>query len=419
MTLQNTLASFRKQCHEVVDAAYSMLLTSISCGKERIYEVTCPVESIAVEILSSVKVKVGSGGRKEGTEEREWEKWAEKWMKLAEKGVLEEDFQTAWRYASAALHIVNGGEGKREARAKGYYHVGRVMDVGFGVSKQAREMYELGLEIDAANALLRTSLACLCAEMNDLSRSQDLLLPDDMEAQGFLSSLQDNWQQALICYQRSQHINPLFPVYSSAQVTYNQATAYDNLGHFVQASKLYNTLLEMRHIGTIPILSYRNLALMELRQGNLQVSKRILKKGIDLGRRKHAGRKSLAELLECLGDVYACENNAEKQLRAIAEAGAIYRRRYPYVKERTSNAIAHLRTLLPLHQPLQLPSALHHISQSLLNPIQNDLFLDALKALFEGYEASGEWEPGENIGIAALRREHDTEVVNRLRNSYK
>ena len=325
MTALAAISLSKRHCHEVLEAAYALLVSSLS-GSEDV-RVSCPWETIAVAVLGSVSTMdpdiVNCLPSPQPNTAISFTVLAQKLMQQAENCLLAEDFASAWTFACAAQRIaVSEADSLGSAAC---YHLGRVLDIGFNLTQKALQMYEAGLSAASEGSLLHTSLSCLYAETGQIDRARSLLAPATTSphsflAAGYLHSVQGDWQQALLSYQQAGNIDQ---AYYQAVLTFNQATACDNLNDLSTARSLYQSLLKKREIGTIPLLCYRNLALLEYREGDIAAATRLLKAGIRLGKKRWSGTKALAELLERLAELLDSRETVKKA-RLLSRAGHIY-----------------------------------------------------------------------------------------------
>lgn len=406
MTVRAAISLSKRQCHEVVEAAYGLLESFLPTSED--FRVLCPWETIALAVLSSVTTTDPTIASRlplpQPSTDLSFTLLAQKFMQQSENCLLAEDFVSAWTYACAAQRITANGPSSLASEA--YYHLGRVLDIGFGLSTKAEEMYEAGLAAASAGSLLHTSLACLHAEKGELDRAHSLLSPPTASphcllAAGYLHSLQGDWQQALHSYQQAGKLGQALSPYYQAVIIFNQATACDNLDDLSTARCLYQSLLKRREIGTIPLLCYRNMALIEYRQGDTTAARRILKVGVRLGTKRWSGAKALAELLGTLAELLD-SRKALKKAQLLSRAGHIYRCNYSYLEARVANAIAFASAAALLSESTLLSKARSRLCLALSTSQQDD-FGEGLVALAECDEALKAFDQAEAHLVLAVR----------------
>ena len=396
-----SISLYKQQCHEVLEIAYSLLLTALTNSEN--VQVHCPWEAIALAVLTSVVTK-------DSTVERylpcqpsnlpiSFSALAQTLVQKSEQCIWDEDFISAWNFASAAHRIAANNIGTA------YFHLGRVLDLGFSLKAKAREVYEAGLgtcTTQEEKDLIQTSLACLCADSGDLDAAHTLLSTQTASphlhlAEGYLHSLQEDWKQALVSFQHAEDRMETLTPYYQAIVTFNQATAYDNLNDSSEAWRLYQSLVHKSHIGTIPLLCYRNCALIQFRRGELAAARTTLKEGVNLGRKRLPRSKTLAELLEALAELL---DPAEmpKKAKLLGQAGHIYRRHFPYLQERVANAVSSAAVALSI--PTLLPKARYRLGSAMSTGLPK---CEGFQALAACDEVLGAFGNAERHLVAALR----------------
>lgn len=410
-----SIALYKQQCHEVLEIAYSLLFTALTNSEN--VQVHCPWETIALAVLTSAVTKDSTVERylpcQSSSLPISFSALAQTLVQKSEQCIWDEDFTSAWSFASAAHRIAANNIGAA------YFHLGRVLDLGFSLKTKAREVYEAGLSTcttQGEKELIQSSLACLCADSGDLNAAHTLLSTQTASphlhlAEGYLHSLQGDWKQALVSFQQAEDRGETLTPYYQAIVTFNQATAYDNLNDFSEAWKLYQSLVHKSHIGTIPLLCYRNCALIQYREGELAAARRTLKEGVNLGRKRLPRSKALAELLEALAELLD-PTEVPKKAKLLCQAGHIYRWYYPYLKERGANAVSF--ATLALSIPTLLPKARYRLCSALSAGLPN---CEGFQALAACDEALGAFGNAERHLVAALRRAVD-QALQPLREMY-
>lgn len=396
-----SIALYKQQCHEVLEMAYSLLLTALTNSEN--VQVQCPWETIALAVLTSAVTKDSAVEKhlpyQPPSLPISFSVLAQTLVQKSEQCIWDENFTSAWNYASAAHLIADNNIGTA------YFHLGRVLDLGFDLKTKAREMYEAGLSKSITlkeKELIQTSFACLCADSGDLDAAHSLLstLTASRQlhlAEGYLHSLQGNWKQALVSFQHAEDRTEALTPYYQAIITFNQATAYDNLNDFSEAWKLYQSLVHKSHIGTIPLLCYRNCALIQFRRGELAAARKTLKEGVSLGRKRLPQCKALAELLEALAELLH-PTEMLKKAKLLGQAGRIYRKHYPYMKERVANAVSFAAVALSI--PTLLTKARNYLCSALFTGLPK---CEDFQALAACEEALGGFDHAERHLVAALR----------------